>query len=364
MIIFNNLEKLSKWNSRIKVLKFAQRRLASSKINSNVNLQMYTAQQQLTIINTLHNCVINNITRTYLNEKRLQSLKPLFEGTPVPTNLEALLNVSGLGPKLLHKICDSILRDSTTDVSEEGKDRSEDSSKQIQKLRLPAGLVTPSFISQVGVDSVVSIKLGISTISWARLRVGDGQLDSWDLVDISEWAEKKYDVHSIYDLVMDIRGDIPDGDLYVLENSNWSNVANVKKPMKFHIQEAMLTTAICSVFNLIDSGKEPNTAMPNRVYFLRSYTPFRLFSKVIGSERVSAEDIVLNMIAGEADERFRQISFVNGTSDKFLSYNGSMRDSMCQSLLLVVSFAELIMFKNPTGLSMISKPIKKKENKE
>uniref|UniRef100_A0A1B6M7L5 Transcription elongation factor, mitochondrial n=1 Tax=Graphocephala atropunctata TaxID=36148 RepID=A0A1B6M7L5_9HEMI len=338
------------------------RRLISSKQKTNEpSLLTYTAEQQMHIIDTLQNCAVNNITRLHLNEKRLQGLKVLFEKNPNMRSLEPLLTVNGLGPKLLCRICDSIIQEQTESSSEEEVEDGRFSDTKSKMLRLPTHLITPTHVTQSPlVESVVGLHLGINTVSWARLHTA-GKLDTWGVLDVSHCADKKYDVHAVWDLVTLLREEIPDGDIYVMENSNWSNVASIKKPMKYHILEAMITTSICSVFNQSDSKNQPRPHMDNRVYFLRPFTSSRLFRKVVGSERVSAQDVVQNMVDGVPDNRHQPLTFTPDSVDQYLAVNGSLRDNMSQALLLVVSFTELILLRNPEALGSIGKPVNSKK---
>uniref|UniRef100_A0A1B6HEL0 Transcription elongation factor, mitochondrial n=1 Tax=Homalodisca liturata TaxID=320908 RepID=A0A1B6HEL0_9HEMI len=340
-----------------------RRFISSKQRNDDPNLLTYTAEQQLHIINTLQKCAMENTTRLHLNEKRLQGIKMLFEKHPNMKSLEPLLTVNGLGPKLLSRICESIIQEPAEnfqqELSVEEDSRVVDVGSQI--LKLPNNLVTPTHVTQIPfVKTVVGIHLGINTVSWARLHTA-GELDTWGVLDISHCADKKYDVHAVWDLVTLLREELPDGDIYIMENNNWSNVANVKKPIKYHIFEAMITTSICSVFNQADSKNKPRPEMDNRVYFLRPFTPSRLFRKVVGSERVSAQDVVRDMIEGIPDVRHQPITFTPDSVEQYLLVNGSLRDTMSQALLLVISFTELILLQNPEALSIIGKAVNAKK---
>ena len=49
---------------------------------------------------------------------------------------------------------------------------------------------------------------------------------------------------------MDLHDRIPDADVYIIENSNWSNIANSKVSVSLQMQRSQLVTAILTVFNI------------------------------------------------------------------------------------------------------------------
>lgn len=90
--------------------------------------------------------------RPYLNEKRLQSLKSLFENNGNIQSLAPLLNVNGIGPKLLHRICDNILE------SETYKESMQSDVVAVQNgvnEKHSHSLITPSLIYQVRLSKYI-----------------------------------------------------------------------------------------------------------------------------------------------------------------------------------------------------------------
>lgn len=55
---------------------------------------------------------------------------------------------------------------------------------------------------QPNVERMVSIQIGVNGISWARLRSSEvAEMEVWDILDLSDSMDKKYDIHSVWSLV-------------------------------------------------------------------------------------------------------------------------------------------------------------------
>lgn len=130
--------------------------------------------------------------------------------------------------------------------------------------------------------------------------------------------------------------------------------------------QPLQNTLICStvvryrsftIFFISDLGMKPRVETDNRVYFLHTYLPSRLFRKIVGSERVSALDVVDNMIAGSGEKWHQPVTFAPGAVSRYQQVNGPLRDNMSQGLLLAVSFTELVMLKNPSALRILGKSL-------
>lgn len=100
---------------------------------------------------------------------------------------------------------------------------------------------------------------------------------------------------------------------------------------------------------------KPRAETDNRVYFLQTFLASRLFRKIVGSERVSALDVVENMIGGTGESWHQPVTFAARAVSRYQQVKGPLRDNMSQGLLLAVSFMELVLLKNPSAYRILGK---------
>ena len=90
------------------------------------------------------------------------------------------------------------------------------------------------------------------------------------------------------------------------------------------------------------------------MFFLRSRLPARLFKTIVGSESVSAQSLVLDIISQETGSYdCSPISVSDELKEKYLNRAPTEKESLCWSLLLIMTFMDLIVHKNPHSLQSI-----------
>uniref|UniRef100_A0A1B6D079 Uncharacterized protein n=1 Tax=Clastoptera arizonana TaxID=38151 RepID=A0A1B6D079_9HEMI len=92
----------------------------------------------------------------------------------------------------------------------------------------------------------------------------------------------------------------------------------------------------------------------NCVYFLRPLVAARLFKTLVGSEKVSAQNIAINIFQKVPDERYSDVTISTELYGNYNSLEGFLKENMCWSLLLVIAFRELILLNNPKALAIVS----------
>lgn len=293
----------------------------------------YSEYQQSVILQTLNKYLTANMTRSYLSARKLQSIKDYLKPRLVLTDVNQLIDVEGIGLISAHQICDNILRE----VNNEPRD---------DRLKI-GSIVTPALpqVIKQKLETAVGLNVGFSGISWARLHCKNHSLLDWNYYDLENIINKKYDLYDLFHIAMDLRERIPDADVYVIENFNWSNIANTKVSVSLQMMRSQLVTAILSIFNTHSVYHTDENRLPeldSRVYFLKHRVYARMFRTVIGSECVSAYSIIEKIFQMQPDERYCSVSVDGILQNYYHSLNGPVQDNMNHSLMVVIAFVNLV----------------------
>lgn len=281
-----------------------------------------------------------------MSAKRLQNIKDYLKPKVVLTDLNQLTDVEGIGLISAHQICDRILNEVKGELA------------PIEDRLKIGGLVTPAIPHAVKqkLETAVGLNIGFDAISWAQLNCKNHNLLQWNYYDLASSLSTKYELYDLFHVAVDLLERIPDADVYVIENSNWSNIANTKVSVSLQMQRSQLVTAILSIFNMermyhTDENRLPE--LTNRVYFLKKLVYARLFHTVVGSECVSAQGVVENIFEMIPDDRYNPVTVDGILQNYYHSLSGSIQDNMNHSLLIVIAFINLVVHSRHQSLKAL-----------
>ncbi|KAF5285985.1 hypothetical protein FQR65_LT12982 [Abscondita terminalis] len=316
---------------------FLRRQLCSVGINLENLHNKFNEEQQQEIIHTLNKSDSDRLAQLGIPLNRVKSIKTWQHKHGRFENLADVLDVDGLGIKVLEKICSQIISNET--VAAPVKNRKQ--------------YLSPPLTNELSenISCVVGLHLGPAGISWAKVSK-DNQLMNWNFFKFNEVSKKAMPIDT-FKLVQTIMVDIPPSDVYVFEQAphrpGLGSTQNISHGQNLEILSMLLALINTSpIYNVNQSE--------NCVYYLRSNLSARLFRTLMGTERVSSTAAVNHLMEGVTTDDFPCSVIVDTKfKDDYLSKNAISKELLGQALLLVVAFMEICVHKNPKSLSIVSR---------
>ncbi|KAG8228637.1 hypothetical protein J437_LFUL008288 [Ladona fulva] len=238
-------------------------------------------------------------------------------------------------------------------------------------------------------QNVVGLHVGPCSIYWAKIKRSGDVLD-WShrkLFPIAEMS-KKIRLPQLYEEVSSMLEHIPVGDVYILEAANHvqpsslqSSSASLSALLHAQILAMLMALLNCRVESdlIYDSQEDIHRELDSihKVYFLRPRMMSRLFRLLVGSERVSALDLVDSIIDGSRELKvdfavegqedtentrneeaelhpthiFTPVKVPSNIAASYYKLRAVEREEMCQALLIAMTFYDLVVFKDPKVLA-------------
>lgn len=217
-------------------------------------------------------------------------------------NLQDIFSVEGFGLKVADKFYQSLLQEPKSlelDLSKTGKART-------------APFITPTLEAEQrdAIKSCVSVRIGVNSITWARLDVPAQEINApcllthWQHHEISE---KKLHLNELIQRCLYVNHLIPLADCYIFENPQMAQASNNPgsvEQQNINIQKAQVTAimgyALASrngqLKGLTDLEMDKKQKYLPNVFYVRRFLTARLFNHLVGTERVSSEQTILNMM--------------------------------------------------------------------
>ncbi|XP_024214595.1 transcription elongation factor, mitochondrial isoform X2 [Halyomorpha halys] len=274
--------------------------------------RIYSSQEKELILNKINE---KDLPKS-LNPNQLTKIYQYVEKKKL-TTLEDLLNINGIGPKVLRKICDTVL-DTENGTKEVVKDK-----------RKVLNFVTPPIGENQKKDliDITAIHIGADHISWVLINSLNKSLLEWDF---KEYMLDKGSIYDFLSMIERIVPHIPHGHIYVLEEMGSG---------RNHIDyNRNLITAILSSYIQGSRGEKKEFPI---VAFLKPVVKNNLYKATIGSERVSLQNQVVSII--EEKSSADCLNFPQELKTKFFSSKPSTREDMAQALLSATSFINVIL---------------------
>lgn len=187
------------------------------------------------------------------------------------------------------------------------------------------------------------------TISWTALDV-DGHLKNWESHKFE--SQSKTSLVPLVNSIIEIASKIPDADAYIMEADVYTSIGKLKSSAYYyHLQRQQVITTIISVlcmrrqykYNMNDDKSKPS--MLHNFYTMQPRSPARLFNLIVGSEVVSNESIISDILLGKQIENLSALPSINVDSTIMFYYRKSdkaTQNLMNTSLLLTLAFINLL----------------------
>ncbi|KAM7355513.1 uncharacterized protein ACRADG_001539 [Cochliomyia hominivorax] len=286
-------------------------RLAEEEIqsveNKHVNrinelLGKYTPEQEEKILTIVNNYNLNELLGYEISKVRANKLLAYRTRNGLLKNLNDIFSVEGFGLKVADKFYQSLLQEPKTNelnLGKSGRSRT-------------APFITPALEAnqRETIKFCVSVRIGVNSITWARLDVPEQNVNApcilthWQHHEISE---KKLHINELIQRCLYVNHLIPSADCYLFENPQMAQASNNPgsvEQQNINIQKAQVTAimgyALASrnshLKELSDHEFDKKSKILPNVFYVRRFLAARLFNHLVGTERVSSEETIINMM--------------------------------------------------------------------
>ncbi|CAG9854471.1 unnamed protein product [Phyllotreta striolata] len=354
-----------------------------AKYSSNHDLLQFrsnfTEEQKMRVLNTLNASDAEQLSRYQVSQFRIKNIECWKSKRGPFQSLGEVLEVEGLGEKLLLKLCEDILNDDNNDNAVKiTKNTNVKITKRYRNLVSPVinGNILNNFKSAVGVH------LSPIGISWAKINKENNNLVDWNFQGFSSLPNKMLldetfqQVIELYFNSLDIVEKIPPGDLYIFETHPKLSPSGQTQnsAISAYAQQIELNAMLMALLNTNENRNvtlekwpkdnekdKKNCLIENRVFYLKSRTPARLFKTLVGQERVSAISIIQQLL--DNNDNFSlpctPVAVEPKLKTLFNAQISTNKELLGQALMLIISFMDLCVYKNPLALNSVSNQNKK-----
>ncbi|KAH8286278.1 hypothetical protein KR054_005896, partial [Drosophila jambulina] len=348
-----------RWKSISSANEHSAGQLKTEQDNSHTILPAYSADQRLKILEKINeNCMdqMLNYNITKPRAAKLQNWKKRYG--PVK-DLGDILHIEGFSLKVATKLFKSLLE------QVDGVSRTEVVPGQKPKIPRSAPFITPPMDDKrrLQIVSSIGVRIGVTSVSWARMEIermdSSCCLTNWQYHELND---KKMHLAELVQRCLYATHQIPQADCYVLESPQMAQVSNNPGSIdqqNVNIQKAQVS-AIMSYALMSRMYSDDNKA--KNVYYMRRFLTARLFNHLVGTERVTSEDTILAMMRNDNPEyqtpdahTTNQVHFPSDLRQLFLQLARHQRDFLGQAFLLNLAFIRLVVLKDPTSISSVSR---------
>ncbi|XP_001352398.3 transcription elongation factor, mitochondrial isoform X1 [Drosophila pseudoobscura] len=340
--------------------------VATDNDQANSLLPAYTDEERVKILQTLNDSSIDQMLSYDITKGRASKLHNWRTRNGPLRDVNDILYVEGFGLKVATKFFKSLLEPEGTRRSSEGN------AVQKPKSTRTAPFITPGMDEgqRVHTTSSVGVRIGVTSVSWARIEIGKNDNDPCLLTHWQhhELNDKKLHLAELARRCLYVTHQIPQADCYVLENPQMaqasSNPGSIDQ-QNVNIQKSQVT-AIMS-YALLSRG-DPDETKCNNLYYMRRFLTARLFNHLVGTERVSSEDTILSMMrthynmedqtdtTPQAHAGIRNlVQFPADLRNMFSQQERYQRELLGQAFLLNLAFARLVLLQDPLSISTVSR---------
>lgn len=308
-------------------------------------------------------------------------------------NLSDIFSIEGFGLKVADKFYKSLLQEPHAidlDLSKAGKTRT-------------APFITPLLEAEQRelIKSCVAVRIGVNSITWARLDVPSQtinapcELTHWEHHEISE---KKIHLNDLIQRCLYVNHMIPSADCYIFENPQMAQASNnpgsveqqninIQKAQVIAIMGCALSSRNNQIRGLSELEKCKEIKYSPNVFYLRRFLTARLFNHLVGTERVSSEETILNLMrtyynTSEMDDITSEdetlttnfdenkqtqelnlsgrVQFPTNLREMFSKSPGYYREFLGQALLLNLTFVRLVLLQDAASIALVTRGNKPK----
>lgn len=257
---------------------FTKQQLGKSRFEKN----NYTAEQNQQLLARINDLSALELSK-YISKSRANRIKALQEKDGRISNIGQLLYLDGFGQKVLDKFCDNLLSEDTErSVKEPAKRVSQYSTPKLDES------------TRKDLKSCLGVNVSLSCVSWAKLYLDEP-------MNLTDWAynelPEKLQLSELVAVTKAICNSMPEADAYVLETPP---IVLPSLPGK-NVDQINVNVFRSQLVAMISLGmmykKQENLEQESqKLFFLKQFLPARLFRTLIGTERVSVEKTVLELL--------------------------------------------------------------------
>jgi transcription elongation factor, mitochondrial len=285
--------------------------------------------------------------------------------------LDEILDLETFGVAVLEKFCDSIVNEQKKVIATN------------KAPKVSAQFLSPTMSNSAkNITSCVSVHITVNTVAWTRLELSENQptaVTNWDMYKIDD---KKLTLADLIQVVLYLDRLIPVADVYIFETPLVAQQTAPGSPVQINInvQKSQITSMIALVLanrtNHMDinetDGKDQTISAQQSVFFLKQYLTSRLFRILVGTERVSNQAIVMQLLRTHynTDDQLAVLPEVNCNVQREINVPMELRkkydelgrgdnreprrEYLGQSLLTGLTFIRLCVIKCAESLSIIN----------
>ncbi|XP_034481632.1 uncharacterized protein LOC117787259 [Drosophila innubila] len=328
-----------------------------------LELPPYTDEQRTQILDAINKNSAEQLLSYDITKSRVIKLQTWKARNGPMSELNDILYVEGFGLKVATKFYKSLLEPV---ANREIRDKT-------QKTSRTAPFITPTMDEQQRqqITSSVGVRIGVTSVSWARLELPENTcapcvLSHWQHHEIND---KKLHLVELVRRCIYVAHQIPQADCYILENPQMaqasSNPGSIDQ-QNVNIQRAQVTAILSYALMARTSPNETTT----NLFYLRRFLTARLFNHLVGTERVSSEDTILDMMRthynmeeqpehGEKLYLCNQVQFPSSLRGMYSKVERYQRELLGQAFLLNLAFVRLVLLQDPSSIASVSRSSKK-----
>ncbi|KAM9040947.1 transcription elongation factor, mitochondrial-like [Megaptera novaeangliae] len=354
----------------------------------------YDNDQTSRILKIVNTSSVLELKNYQISHQRIQRILKRREAKGHFESIEDLLEVDGFGIKILEKFCNSIIN-SKPEENSEGIDNDTLLKPQPESTKRPQFL-TPALLEVIRskVNTVVSFHIDLNYFAWTKFyydRQANEELeepkyfiDGWNCYEFAK-QEKNLRLTDLIELLVKFNDRIPEADVYTIESLPVA--VQAKQPgsalqVNINIQKTQLTAMLsilmasrrsvnkmlasddCKELNL-DTSNVQETPYIDSVYFLRNFLPSRFYKILIGNERVSAANVINEIITynytvhNKFDPTFASVNIPEEYREFWKNSNRIHQEYLGSSMLAGLTFLKLCIDRCPGSLERLNSRVKK-----
>ncbi|XP_014242976.1 transcription elongation factor, mitochondrial-like isoform X2 [Cimex lectularius] len=275
----------------------------------------YTKEEQQLILDKLNR--LTDETRALIRGKQADMLSLYLKEKGPFNNLEELLNVPGIGPKMLRSLCSRML----------------ETDKPVKKktTKNKANIISPQISSKI--NTFVSINISRNAMSWSNIDSNKKYLLGWKLHEILFNEISTNSIYPAFTMAKTCEKEIPPADLYLFEDPGMYSTM-YSKELNFHHFACILATLLCA--RQVESTRQIN------LVFIKPRIVERQFNTLVGSEKVSLYNIVDDMASQKVSNNYSLIYIDSNLYSYFKTINLYHKEHLSKSLLQGITFIDKV----------------------
>ncbi|CAK1585937.1 unnamed protein product [Parnassius mnemosyne] len=317
----------------------------------------YSDAQKQKILQIVNDGDLNILSRYDVAKTRLKKLTEWVNKYGKLSKISDLETIEGFTEKTVKKFYNSIIDGATKNLSHKIKGR----------ILHP----TLSEIVKQNCRLVLSVYVTVNSVCWTLIDRDKYAVAEWKYRGIEYPDSKRFPITDILGIAWQITNNLPNADIYVMKSEATSLRAsgsdpNNPKVIAFNIQKAQMIAIIVALINAKHNNishcstkedEESVSKLNQRVYFLRSSLPYRLYGTLVGNERVSTDQTV-EMLLDEAKEIHSDNSHVHVPEYLISMYRSQkelQKDMLGHCLLLAITFMDLCIYTNEERIRKLTR---------